>query len=129
MASNSNSKGKTQESKNQVIILLLSGLSIESISRQLNVSDTTIHNWLKEPDFKQSLMSASEVINTVAMSRIVSLNDKAISCLNELLDESTDKVKLQAIKIVLDSTNKYLDRDLVIRLEKLEKLIEGLDKK
>ena len=122
----SNSNGKNQNVKNQVIILLLSGMSVDAISRQLDVSDKTIHTWLKQSGFKKTLIESSEVINTVAMTRIVSLNKKAIDCLNDLLDDSSDKVKLAAIKIVLDSTNRWLDRDTVNRLKELESLSYGL---
>jgi transposase len=122
----SNSNGKNQNVKNQVIILLLSGMSVDAISRQLDVSDKTIQTWLKQSDFKKTLIESSEVINTVAMTRIVSLNKKAIDCLTDLLDDSSDKVKLAAIKIVLDSTNKWLDRDTVNRLKELESLSYGL---
>ena len=122
----SNSNGKNQNVKNQVIILLLSGMSVDAISRQLDVSDKTIQTWLKQSDFKKTLIESSEVINTVAMTRIVSLNKKAIDCLTDLLDDSSDKVKLAAIKIVLDSTNRWLDRDTVNRLKELESLSYGL---
>ena len=122
----SNSNGKNQNVKNQVIILLLSGMSVDAISRQLDVSDKTIQTWLKQSDFKKTLIESSEVINTVAMTRIVSLNKKATDCLNDLLDDSSDKVKLAAIKIVLDSTNRWLDRDTVNRLKELESLSYGL---
>jgi transposase len=122
----SNSKGKPENVKNQVIILLLSGMSVDAISRQLDVSDKTIQTWLKQSDFKKTLIESSEVINTVAMTRIVSLNQKAIDCLTDLLDDSSDKVKLAAIKIVLDSTNRWLDRDTVNRLKELESLSYGL---
>jgi transposase len=122
----SNSNGKPENVKNQVIILLLSGMSVDAISRQLDVSDKTIQTWLKQSDFKKTLIESSEVINTVTMSRIISLNKKAIDCLTDLLDDSSDKVKLAAIKIVLDSTNKWLDRDTVNRLKELESLSYGL---
>ena len=122
----SNSNGKNQNVKNQVIILLLSGMSVDAISRQLDVSDKTIQTWLKQSDFKKTLIESSEVINTVAMTRIVSLNKKAIDCLTDLLDDSSDKVKLAAIKIVLDSTNRWLNRDTVNRLKELESLSYGL---
>ena len=122
----SNSNGKPENVKNQVIILLLSGMSVDAISRQLDVSDKTIQTWLKQSDFKKTLIESSEVINTVAMTRIVSLNQKAIDCLTDLLDDSSDKVKLAAIKIVLDSTNRWLDRDTVNRLKELESLSYGL---
>ena len=122
----SNSNGKPENVKNQVIILLLSGMSVDAISRQLDVSDKTIQTWLKQSDFKKTLIESSEVINTVTMSRIISLNKKAIDCLTDLLDDSSDKVKLAAIKIVLDSTNRWLDRDTVNRLKELESLSYGL---
>ena len=55
----SNSNGKNQNVKNQVIILLLSGMSVDAISRQLDVSDKTIQTWLKQSDFMEGRVRIS----------------------------------------------------------------------
>jgi predicted transcriptional regulator len=123
----SNSKGKSEAFKKQVIALLLNGMAIDKIATELNVSDTTIQTWLKDDKFKTQLRLESENIYNAKMSGLLGLIDLCNSKLSDILNDSNDRNKLTAIKLVYERIDKYHDLAVLDRIQKLEEKLSGID--
>lgn len=106
--------------KRRCVEMMLSGDSLPSIAAKLKVSVSLISKWSKETEFRKELNRVSNLVNDAAMAKIIALNDDAITRLREILLDSNDKNSLTAIKIILESSVKWLDKDLLFRLENLE---------
>jgi len=116
---------KSEYTRKQVIGLLLSGMSISNIAREVNVSDTTIDNWLKDKDFKEQLKLESDNLFNAKIAGLTGLIDTANKELRDILENSTDRNKLQAIKLIYELIGKYQNTDLLDRIEILENKIEN----
>lgn len=116
---------KSEYTRKQVIGLLLSGMSISNIAREVNVSDTTIDNWLKDKDFKEQLKLESDNLFNAKIAGLMGLIDTANKELRDILENSTDRNKLQAIKLIYELIGKYQNTDLLDRIEILENKIEN----
>lgn len=116
---------KSEYTRKQAIALLLTGKSIASISKQLNISDTTIDNWLKDKNFRNQLKLESDNLYNVKIVGLMGLLDTANNELREILENSTDRNKLQAIKLIYEMLGKYHGIEMLERIEKIEEKIKS----
>jgi hypothetical protein len=70
---------------------------LEEIYTTVGVSRDTLYRWKREPDFVQDVKDKMVVI-------FEDLIPKAIATVEELLDSTNQKVRLEAAKLILDKT-------------------------
>jgi transposase-like protein len=71
--------------------------TLEEIYTTVGVSRDTLYRWKREPDFVQDVKDKMVVI-------FEDLIPKAIATVEELLDSTNQKVRLEAAKLILDKT-------------------------
>lgn len=108
------------------IEMMLSGETINEIATKLKISPSLISKWGREEAFKLEMSNTAKTVHDAAMARIVSLNLESIDRLGEIMRESNDKNALSAIKTILETSSKWLDKDFQIRLERLEQQFKTL---
>ena len=112
---------------NKIAAMLLAGYSNQEISEKLGLSIQIIRDTQKDKNFQRTLQLASAKIFDSAIARLCLNSAKAVDVIVEILDnpDSSDRIKLQAAKIILDVAEKSKTAQLEQRLEALESLVSS----
>lgn len=111
--------------KELAITALLTANSVEQAAEMVGISDSSIYRWMKDRDFQKEYREARQACIVQAVSRLASLNMKAVNTIETLLDDELvpPHTKLLAAKTVLELSFKGMETlDLVLRIEELEGL-------
>lgn len=89
--------------KDDMINMLLSGISIKEIAESCNVSRPTIYAWKKEPLVMAELDRRREQLKKTAQDRIVSNVGTCIDNMYDMANQKTDqRVRFQANKFIIE---------------------------
>lgn len=112
-------------SQYKVITYLAAGYSIEHTEHLTGVPKKQIESWINSEEFNKLLIEASSKIFDSAISRLVAASETAVDHLIRILesDESSDRVRMQAIKMILEYSARAKDCQLENRLQALEEAI------
>jgi transposase-like protein len=117
------SRNVTNIKKDKAILALLSHSTIESAAQEVGVTRKTLHEWLKQEDFKMKLQEAKhETMNHVTM-RVRASMAEAVDTLTEVMgnSETPAHARVSAAKAVLEAGFKAIEQeDILTRLDKLE---------
>lgn len=112
---------QSQELRTLAINYLLLGHSIKEVAEKVNVSEKTIDNWLKDDSFKAILKGETDKILDATVRRLISLHDKSLIVLDDILENSSDRNRLHAVKMILELSERfYMRKDLIEKVETLE---------
>lgn len=90
-------------SKDKMIDMLLSGISIAEIARKLNVSRQTIYAWKSEEIIMAELESRRQQLKKTAQDKIASDICTYVDNMKEMANQKTDnRVRFQANKYLID---------------------------
>jgi hypothetical protein len=92
-----------------VVQLLLSGLKIKDIAKQLEISESTIYTWLEDKEVMLIFKVLSDKIHKENFSRLTKLIELSIDSLEEIIVNGSERNKLIAINQVFNSFDKYVD--------------------
>lgn len=117
------SRNVTDLKKEKAILALLSHSTIEAAAQEVGISRKTLHEWLKQEDFKGKLQEAKqETVNHVTM-RIRASMAEAVDTLTEIMrdKETPPHARVSAAKAVLEAGVKVIEQeDVLTRLDNLE---------
>lgn len=126
------SRNVTDIRKSKAILALLSQPTIEAAAQEVGVTRKTLHQWLKDDDFKTKLQEAKkETVGHVTMRLRVSMSE-AIDTLIEVMrdPESSANARVSAAKTILESGLKAHElEDLATKLEVMEQQIHRMKEK
>jgi hypothetical protein len=105
----------------------LQGQKIADIAGEIGVSEKTIDNWLRAPDFRNELMSNAQKIIDSTVVNLLGLNEQCVNVLTDILENSSDRNRLHAVKLIFETTGRWLDNDVLKRVERLESLLGDND--
>ncbi|WP_104902539.1 hypothetical protein [Nostoc sp. 'Peltigera membranacea cyanobiont' N6] len=107
---------------NQICCMAISGLSQTQIAKETGLSRETIRLIQKDESYQRTLQLASSKVFDTVIARLSLASSKAAQFLIDVLDdpESSDRIKLQAAKIILDLSAQAKNAQLEARLEALE---------
>lgn len=89
--------------KDNMINMLLSGISIAEIARQCNVTRATIYAWKKEPLVVAELERRREALKKTAQDKIVHNVGTCIDNMYAMANQKTDqRVRFQANKFIIE---------------------------
>jgi len=103
-------KKKLTPKQTEVLSLLIMGHSIEGAANASGIAPSTIGSWLKIPFFNEEYRLAMERSRQIIENRLMSLAQKAMNRTNEFMDSANPDIRLEASKIVLNSTVRVLNR-------------------
>ena len=117
--------------KEAAIAALLSQRSIEEAARSINVSPTTLHRWMKIPEFAEAFLEARRAVVSQTNARFQQSTGAAGAVVLKLMvDPSVPaSVRLRAAECVLERAGKAIEsEDILLRLSKLEQAAGVNDK-
>lgn len=106
--------------------LVLSGMSQIEISRQLNVTPASVCRRVNAPDFTTQLQEHRKRILDATVTNLTAHSQKAVECLLKLLDSPNDFVRFNAASKILQLTQDYsLQADLIRDVEEIKRMQES----
>lgn len=105
---------------------LLKGNSIVDSAKNIGVSETTLNRWIANDQFKLVLNDRKKQIVDNCIDSINLMGNKAIKVLNDILDneKTSDNIKLNASKTVLDMMLKFNEQNNIIdKIKEIECLL------
>jgi hypothetical protein len=92
-----------------LILALASGESIKEAALQAKMSERTVYRRLRNESFVQRVNQARTSMLQQAVGRLAKAVPKASEVLDKLLDSASERIRLQAVKVVIDSSIKLSD--------------------
>lgn len=115
----------------QAIIALLTQPTITGAAVSIGINPKTLHEWLKQPDFREAYAEARDQTMDQAITRLQQAISKAIDTLIAIMgsDLAKDAARVTAARTILDMAFKAYELEQIAeRLTKLEARLEGLSK-
>lgn len=110
----------------KAIAVLLDAPTLADAARQVAVSERTLRNWVKRPEFKAAFKEAGQELLAVTMSRLQAVAKDATDTLLRSLRCGQPAVEVRAAGTILDNAFKSADLDdLQERVQALELKIGG----
>lgn len=101
--------------------MLISGKTIEEISKKLNININTIYRWKRQTNFKQSLKSKQDSVFEDISLKLGSIGTEAIEIIYNLMKNAiNENTKLKASTFVVDKLLQLSNDDIVKKIEEIE---------
>ena len=115
--------------KSIAITALLSGKTNVQAAQDAGVTERTIYRWLSEPDFQSELQEAETQMIESTTRQFAGLQEKAIAVLDQILtaEDVSPHIRLQAANSVFRIAIAFRDRNLELRLSRMEVLVSMFD--
>ncbi len=109
----------------QALPHILSSPTYEEAARRAQVSSKQIHEWLKDPVFREELKKQRDSVFCDALSYLKSRTQKAVQTIVALLEDEDPRIRLSASEKILATVFKATEfLDFEERISVLEKLAE-----
>lgn len=109
------------EKQENAINLLISGKTIEEISRDLNININTIYRWKRQSKFRQTLKSKQDSVFEDISLKLGSIGTEAIDIIYNLMKNAVNEnTKLKASIFVIDKLLQLRNDDIVKKIEEIE---------
>lgn len=118
-----NDKSNRLKPNQRNLIPYLIACSVNEACRQSGRSTSTVHRWLKQPEFRAALKQAQDEAFSEGIIRIKSNVTKAVDVLVELLESEDNQIKIRAAENVIEYAVKLSHND------ELEKRISSLEER
>jgi hypothetical protein len=119
-----------ESNKQKVLIALIETPSIREAAQVSGISEATIYNYLRDPEFKNEYRSARRATVENAVSQMQNAMSEAVGRLKELMFCENPAVAARCAQIIYENSLKGLEiLDLNERLEILENAVNTEDKK
>jgi hypothetical protein len=110
--------------RSQAAVLLAGGATIKHTAAACGIGERTLYGWRKDPAFAARVERLRSRLVELAMSRLCKDLLKAERKLRELLDDPQGKLRLGAIRLVLEGALRLRDlTDLEKRFQALEEFV------
>lgn len=106
---------------------LAAGDSNQQSADAAGVSLSALEKWKRDPEFKKQLREASNKIFDMAIAELCSGAVESAKELRRIIadDNVSDRVKISAIQILLNTAARSRDWEQEARLERLEAALDG----
>lgn len=112
-----------RSNKLQAIELLAHGSSIEDVSKEVNVTRRSIHNWLNDGEFKKALDERKSEIVERLNTRMIGLNEKALDVIENCMSSKNESIRLRSASLL---NSKLFES---IELSEINKAIERINER
>jgi transposase len=113
--------------RDQLIVVLLSGLTIRRAAERVGVSERTARRWMKEPAFREAYEQARREAFDAALSVLQGASTRAVQALLRALgaDRASDRIRAADL-ILTHAAAGHSTQDLAGKLAQLAELAELL---
>jgi hypothetical protein len=119
---------KYERKREEAIAALLTQKNIDDAAKSIGVSQNTLLNWLKQPDFDAAYREARRLAFRQSISRLQQASSAAVTTLLKLMiDAGTPAaVKARVADSILDHSAKAIElEDIEARVAELERAAEA----
>jgi transposase len=119
--------GDKSRLRERAIAALLSAPSLEQAAKKAGVSKATLHQWMKEAEFKAALRTARQEVLEAAVSRLQAVTNEAVNTLQRALTCAVPTVEVSAARAILEYSFRSQElEDLEARLTSLEERLKEI---
>ena len=110
-------------SRERAIAILVAEPNVKAAAAIMNVTEQTLHRWLKDPDFTLRLAEAQKSVTRRVIRSVISRAERAVETLDTIMSSSETPAasRVSAARCVLEFTMRAIEIDEILnRLEILE---------
>jgi len=105
---------------------LLQGESIKDAARKTKISQSSLYEWMKEPEFQERLQEARETLFHEGLSQLKSAMIEASDVLKKLLKSDDEAQRRLAARAIFDYGLRGFDlQEIEDRLSKIEEILDS----
>ena len=109
----------------KLLSILAGNPNIQAAAKAAGIGRSTVHRWLKEPDFREELTRRRNMALTEAMNSVQAYTAQAVEELVKLLGSSNEWIRRQVCMDVLNCSHKIREVEQIEqRLDAIEKAME-----
>jgi hypothetical protein len=113
--------------KSEVIAALLGERTVADAAARVGVAESTLHRWLRRPDFQEAYRAARRAIVDAAVGQVQQASAEAIEALRRNLKCQSPAAEVRAAQVILDVALRGVElSDLQGKVEELDKLLVEL---
>lgn len=112
------------------ILALMQTTTIGQAAKKAGIGRRTLDRWLTSPSFQNAYKLAQRQVFSQSMAKLQQLTGLAVNTLESILNSNThNRTKVTAARIILENARAAIELDdLLQRLDKLEKILDGTQK-
>jgi len=112
--------------KLKALSFLLQGESIKDAARKTKISQSSLYEWMKEPEFQERLQEARETLFHEGLSQLKSAMIEASDVLKKLLKSDDEAQRRLAARAIFDYGLRGFDlQEIEDRLSKIEEILDS----
>jgi len=109
----------------QLVNALLTSKTIREVSEKTGLSEATIYRYLKKEKIVNELEKSKRELTNNTLRYFITLGNKALNNIEELMNSKYERIRLEASKYVLDMIVKIKElQELEDRINRLEQIVE-----
>jgi len=109
----------------QLVNALLTSKTIREVSEKTGLSEATIYRYLKKEKIVNELEKSKRELTNNTLRYFITLGNKALNNIEELMNSRYERIRLEASKYVLDMIVKIKElQELEDRINRLEQIVE-----
>jgi len=109
----------------QLVNALLTSKTIREVSEKTGLSEATIYRYLKKEKIVNELEKSKRELTNNTLRYFITLGNKALNNIEELMNSKYERIRLEASKYVLDMIVKIKElQELEDRINRLEEIVE-----
>lgn len=109
----------------QLVNALLTSKTIREVSEKTGLSEATIYRYLKKEKIVNELEKSKRELTNNTLRYFITLGNKALNNIEELMNSKSERIRLEASKYVLDMIVKIKElQELEDRINRLEQIVE-----
>lgn len=109
----------------QLVNALLTSKTIREVSEKTGLSEATIYRYLKKEKIANELEKSKRELTNNTLRYFITLGNKALNNIEELMNSKSERIRLEASKYVLDMIVKIKElQELEDRINRLEQIVE-----
>lgn len=109
----------------QLVNALLTSKTIREVSEKTGLSEATIYRYLKKEKIVNELEKSKRELTNNTLRYFITLGNKALNNIEELMNSKCERIRLETSKYVLDMIVKIKElQELEDRINRLEQIVE-----
>ncbi|MEM4204367.1 MAG: hypothetical protein QXS54_09905 [Candidatus Methanomethylicaceae archaeon] len=109
----------------QVVNAVLTSKSVREVAEKTGLHEATIYRYLKKPAVVNALQERKRELTNAVLRYFLQLGQKALNNIEELLNSSSERIRLEASKYVLDTLLRINElNELEQRISALEQAVQ-----
>ncbi len=109
----------------QLVNALLTSKTIREVSEKTGLSEATIYRYLKKEKIVNELEKSKRELTNNTLRYFITLGNKALNNIEELMNSKYERIRLETSKYVLDMIVKIKElQELEDRINRLEQIVE-----